>query len=68
MLPEAGKFYIDGNGAVHGPLVEHPSQPERYLNAVGATYLRDGRHVSGGISPEHARLDLVREVTIQEVE
>lgn len=64
LIPEPGKFYIDGNGAVHGPLRPHPSEPEQFLIATGATYYLDGRHTSHDLTPEHANLNLVREVQV----
>lgn len=63
--PKPGKFYIDGNGNVHGPLREHPSMPDQFLIAVGATYYRGSGHdVSADLSPDHVNLNLVQEVSV----
>jgi hypothetical protein len=61
---ESGGTYLDGNGKVHGPLDPHPSQPELFFIATGATYYHDGRHTSGDLSPAHAGLNLVQRVHV----
>jgi hypothetical protein len=68
MKPEIGKFYIDGNGAVHGPIRPHPSDPETFVIAVGATYYAaSGKHTAHNLTPDHEALNLVREVLITEI-